>query len=350
MNADIKKPREPQIDILRGVAIVTMIAANMAPYLLQKPHPIYLRLYGTFAAPLFILLSGMMVTRGYTLKNYGFSNYLHQGLVILFIAAILDMVLYGSVPFLTVDVLYLIGLSTILLYPILRLSVKIKVIISVIIYIVTPVLQWLMKYPQDYYYVTIKGNPASLLNHSFDIFSNWISTATFPIFPWFGYVVLGSALGSLRWKVRDPRLYIGSNSIITSVILLISGSILFYLFPGPLYVRSDYSEMFYPATLGFFLTSIGVITFLFHVTDRFYNSPLLSWLRPFGESSMFIYVTHGMIIQFILAYIFGLRSFSYYFIIYLYLLVFMYATTFVLIKNRPHLKTAPLFVRIFFGA
>ena len=75
MIAGIKKPRESQIDILRGVAIVTMIAANMAPYLLQKPHSIYVRLYGTFAAPLFILLSGMMVTRGHILKKYVFPNF-----------------------------------------------------------------------------------------------------------------------------------------------------------------------------------------------------------------------------------------------------------------------------------
>lgn len=350
MNAGIKKPRESQIDIIRGVAIVTMIAANMAPYLLQKPHPIYLRLYGTFAAPLFILLSGMMVTRGYILKKYDFSKFLYRGLIILIIAALLDMALYRSVPFLTVDVLYLIGLSTILIYPILGLSAKTKLGISVIIFILTPVLQWLMKYPQDYYYITIKDNPVSLLNHLYDIFSNWISTAAFPIFPWFGYVVLGSAFGSLRWEEKEPRLFIGSNSITISVILLISGSILFYLFPGPLYVRSDYSEMFYPATLGFILTSIGVIALLFHITDRFYNSPLLYWLRPFGESSMFIYLAHGMIIQFLLAYIFGLRSFSYFFIIYLFLLAFMYGTTFILRKIRPHLKTAPLYVRIFFGA
>lgn len=46
--------RDKTIDILRGLAIFTMIAANISPYVLIEPHPFWFRLYGSFAAPLFI--------------------------------------------------------------------------------------------------------------------------------------------------------------------------------------------------------------------------------------------------------------------------------------------------------
>ncbi len=45
--------RDKKIDILRGLAIFTMIAANISPYVLIEPHPFWFRLYGSFAAPLF---------------------------------------------------------------------------------------------------------------------------------------------------------------------------------------------------------------------------------------------------------------------------------------------------------
>ena len=48
--------RDIAIDIVRGLAIFTMVAANMAAYVLAEPHPFGLRLYGTFAAPLFLSL------------------------------------------------------------------------------------------------------------------------------------------------------------------------------------------------------------------------------------------------------------------------------------------------------
>jgi uncharacterized membrane protein len=53
--------RNIAIDAIRGLAIFTMVGANMAASVAAHPHPCGLRLYGSFAAPLFILLSGMMV-------------------------------------------------------------------------------------------------------------------------------------------------------------------------------------------------------------------------------------------------------------------------------------------------
>ena len=56
------RPRSHAIDALRGAAIVTMFAANLAGPCLRPPHPMWLRIYGSFAAPTFVLLAFYEIT------------------------------------------------------------------------------------------------------------------------------------------------------------------------------------------------------------------------------------------------------------------------------------------------
>ena len=58
------KQRSHAVDALRGAAIVTMFAANLAGPCLRPPHPMWLRVYGSFAAPAFVFLAGLMTTLG----------------------------------------------------------------------------------------------------------------------------------------------------------------------------------------------------------------------------------------------------------------------------------------------
>lgn len=79
------RSRDESIDILRGLAILTMIAANTAGILLRPPHPLALRLYGTFAAPLFIAISGAMVFKSAQDKpDRTFLYFLKRGLWVCF--------------------------------------------------------------------------------------------------------------------------------------------------------------------------------------------------------------------------------------------------------------------------
>ena len=50
--------RDQAFDGMRGLAIILMIASNVAPYALAYPHPLWLRSLGSFAAPIFIFLAG----------------------------------------------------------------------------------------------------------------------------------------------------------------------------------------------------------------------------------------------------------------------------------------------------
>src|SRR5215471_9562416 len=81
--------RDVTIDVLRGLAIFLMVAANLAASSLEEPHPLWFRLYGSFAAPLFVLVSGMMVAYSTLRKGYGLRHFLARGAVVILIAVLL---------------------------------------------------------------------------------------------------------------------------------------------------------------------------------------------------------------------------------------------------------------------
>lgn len=105
------RERDYGIDALRGVAILMMLAAHLARDVLATPHPLWLRAYGSLAAPLFITLAGMMVGRTAARKHQPASYYVKWGAMIVAVAVALDVFLWGLYPFVTFDVLYLIGFS-----------------------------------------------------------------------------------------------------------------------------------------------------------------------------------------------------------------------------------------------
>src|SRR4051812_15270738 len=98
--------RDHTVDILRGIAIFTMVAANLASDVLIEPHPFLLRVYGTFAAPLFIMLAGMMVAQTQEKGRRSFPSYVLRGGLIVLVASLMDLVIWQDCPLVSFDVLY----------------------------------------------------------------------------------------------------------------------------------------------------------------------------------------------------------------------------------------------------
>ena len=102
-----------QYDILRGIAISLMLMANSAASILTVTPPFLLRLVGSFAAPLFMVLVGMMLVITKKPKP-------SRGLIIVGIGCLVDLAVWQVLPFIGFDVLYTIGISICLLaYPVL---------------------------------------------------------------------------------------------------------------------------------------------------------------------------------------------------------------------------------------
>jgi uncharacterized membrane protein len=326
------------------------MANYTAELVLPEPHPLWLRLYGTFAAPLFILLAGMMVPLTCRWKGYGFGHFLLKGFLILLTGAAIDLAIWRIYPFQTVDVLYLIGIAVPLTYFFCRLGLGWQSAIVAAIFVFTPILQKLTgytDYPTEYLLkgelTTEIGNPTSYLNH-------WLVDGWFPIFPWLGFAFMGSLLAGVRSRKEGlPSPFATTSFLGLGLLTTIAGAIVFYLWPGDLYVRAGYSEMFYPPTWGFLVTATGVILTLFAVADRTASWSALKPLRALGEASLFVYIGHQVVGQYLLSKFIAEPSLPTFVLAYLCVAAGFMALCLGLHYLRNKWPSRPYLVRFYFG-
>jgi peptidoglycan/LPS O-acetylase OafA/YrhL len=61
-------------------------------------------------------------------------------------------------------------------------------------------------------------------------------------------------------------------------------------------VRSGYSELFYPPTIGFVVTASGLFIILLILMDRTRSAFVYHPFKALGESSLFMYIVHLVLI------------------------------------------------------
>lgn len=319
--------RDSAIDILRGIAIITMIFANLMGSTLAEPHALALRAAGSFAAPLFIFLAGMMVGRGIELHGHAIGYFTRRGLFLILIAAIVcDMLIWGVVPLLNMEVLYLIGLSLPVAALMFRRSLSVQLFVVIAIFSMTPLLQSHFGYKPGVFGYFIPKNQATLDYLLSDLprflhsgyFKQIFIDGWFPVFPWIGFALLGALIGKIRWTKKRQTQFDVYPVLLGSMAFITLGLIVWINHPGALYVRLGFSELFYPPTLGYSLTAIGVIALLFWVADR--TTALIVWrpVKILGESALFLYVFHWILIDHVIdrfAQQIGLQSFLLWFLL-----------------------------------
>jgi uncharacterized membrane protein len=295
--------RDTTVDALRGLAVFTMVAANLAASVLIEPHPFWLRLYGSFAAPLFVLFSGMMVAFTSRTKHFELEHFMARGVLLVAVGALVDVLIWGIYPFTSVDVLYLISVSLPLAYLSLRLKTPFRWAVVVAIFFAAPLLQNLFGYT-DYpteFYLGEWGVQAVRVRNQTRILSHWVVDGWFPLFPWLGFSLLGVNLGETRWGGELPQPARRRLVFPLGVGVLALGGVTWRLYPGSLLVRDGYSELFYPPTPGYVLTAIGVILLLLALVD--WRPTLIAYgpLRALGEAALLMYVLHLALIEYVIA-------------------------------------------------
>ena len=306
MGQNSQNNRDDTIDIVRGAALVTMIFANLAGYILSEPHPLACRLFGTFAAPTFVLLSGMMVGRSTDEKQYPFGYFLRRGLLLAIATGlVLDLWILGLVPFVTTDILYLIAIAMPLTAALHKRFWLWRCVAIALVFGGTWLLQdtfgywkWVSYFPLFYDDGTLQP-----IGDELKLFLGWpflrevFIDGWFPVFPWVGFALLGSLFASLRWRSRLLADCSKGPVFLLAIAILLGGAAIWYRYPGPLYVRYGFSEMFYPPTLGFSITALGVVLCIFAAIDRnphlFFYHPI----RTMGRCSLAIYLLHFAIIE-----------------------------------------------------
>lgn len=292
--------RDVPVDVLRGLAITLMVGANLIPYFLEPPVPLWLRVVSSLAAPLFIFLSGMMVPLSCLTKQRTFSYFLLKGGFVVAIAALLDLFVWGFFPFVDFDVLYLIGISLPLVYLYIYLPFQARLAVFLTIILITPVLQHLTGYSGLLFQppvMAVLGGVA--LPSPVMLLVQWFVNGWFPLFPWLAVALLGAETGSYRWQGNTIIPFTRQGMMVLSGSILFLGLLFWYLIPGPGLIRAGYAELFYPPTPEFIFLVTGAIFCLFILADRLpLTSRIFDPVRAMGECSLAIYLIHTMIIAF----------------------------------------------------
>ncbi len=278
-------PRSHAVDALRGAAIVSMFAANLAGPCLMPPHPLWLRIYGSFAAPAFVFLAGLMTSLSERPSPLG--RLLKRSALLLALAAVIDFVCWRIDPFETFDVLYLLGLALPIAGLCLRLPLLWHTCLALAILAVTPWLQGQL------------GYGPLLPDHLAYPWPAWrrlLVDGWFPVFPWLGVVLLGSVGG--RFGLFNPSAR-KSLALRGSVLVALGGSA-WLMWPPTLVTRGGYSELFYPPSPQYLGVALGVVYWMLALFFWLEQRLRLTWLVVLGRASLVLYVAHVALIALVL--------------------------------------------------
>lgn len=246
------------LDALRGLAILAMMVANLQAILVPLPHPMALRVVGSVAAPLFVVISGFMVSL--TASEHSFGHSLRRGAWLIGVGIFVDLIVWGIYPAMSAEVLYLIGLAVPLVYLATRLPSWGLWGAAALVLLAPPLVQAKLGYapfPIEFYLSGVRVFPesgqTSLLTH-------WLGDGWFPVFPWVGFALFGAGL-SRGWKqggmiALKPWLLWGGLG------LAAGGIASYFLYPPQTFIRGSWSEMFYPPTIQYEAAALGAVSLL----------------------------------------------------------------------------------------
>ena len=332
-----------------------MLCANSAAESLRSPytndhglpHSFLIRIYGSFAAPIFVFLAGFMV--GIGTEKHPPVYFLKRALEILVVAALIDFFIWRIIPGTTFDVLYLTAFGIFITSLLLRANVSVRVIAMLICFALGPILQHFFGYREgvdEFQRFPTADAPNPVVSGTAWWFRSWLIDGWFPVFPWLGFTIAGSlvyshgAFFSTKWKMFFP---LG--------ILFFLGGITWLYFHRPIADREGYSELFYPPGIAYLCAASGAITIGVTMMQFLHPKKGLQLLRYLGSCSLFIYITHSAIIAFVLDNYFTdypLPKFLLLYACFAAAMIFLAWVLFVL-KHKPSWKKVPKPVRFIFG-
>lgn len=230
-----------EIDFVRGIAIILMITLHLFDdlfFLKMFHYELNWNLWffwQRITAALFLMLVGVSLTLSrcnaekfsFGKERGLFKKYLKRGFTIFCLGLIITLVtkIYLKEGFIIFGVLHFIGTAIILSYPFLTLRFW-NLILGVIVISIGSYLRGLkFSFPWLLW--------AGLMPANFD------SVDYFPVFPWFGLVLLGLSVGNIMYSKngRNFKLYDFSNfPAVKFLCYLGKNSLLIYLIHQPVFI------------------------------------------------------------------------------------------------------------------
>jgi uncharacterized membrane protein len=269
--------RDIGIDALRGFAVVTMIGANMVPYSINEPYPFWLRVFASLAAPTFVLLAGFMVGHAAVGRPRSMTHRLKRAAELLLVAALVDHLIWGTAPFSTFDILYLIAFVLPITHAAQRLPRAAVLALAALVFVGTRPLQHHLGYGREVSDPLLDRLQALMVD-------GW-----FPVFPWLGIGLVGSVVGALR---RQRPELVARQLPRVALVCLTAGIVRWWHARPMLPTRQGYAELFYPPSLAFTLTALGAALCLLGLMFRVQHVAVCRVLAVYGRASLLIYVLH----------------------------------------------------------
>ena len=271
--------RDDTIDRLRGLSILIMFYAHLIPHYSDSGTILFFfeRIISSVAAPVFLFLVGYNFNSSQSFKRLS-----KRIVIILFFAALIDLLIWNIYPFYSFDVLYLIGFSLLFLFT-LRNIQKIWKWLIVMFLIVSPLII-------DFFILYSNHLEEPYLNEEFNLSSipyNFFVNGWFPFFPWILFPLVGLLFKKIninKWPFR----------IITLIFLLFS---IYFLSFVDFETRTFAIEIFYPANLTYLFFALSYVLFIWVNRGVFEFNPF-KFLSVLGKTSFFLYALHLSIYRF----------------------------------------------------
>ena len=215
-----------EIDLARGIAVLLMIAYHFAFDIFFPSPNIYL--FAIPIASLFILISGICLHLSYS-RRRSFYRFLRRGIKLIILASMITLLsfLFLKKGFIVFGILHFFGLTSFLIYPFLKyFENKLVHLLLGISIILVGIWIWNLEFEFSY-----------LLWLGF-IPKNFFSFDYFPLFPWFGVLLLGVFLGKAFYPngERSFKINLPSLEIIKVLSFLGKHSLVIYFIHQPIII------------------------------------------------------------------------------------------------------------------
>lgn len=293
-----------QLDALRGFAVILMVQQHLISWLWEKnwvsysitfpEYPVMLSLnfLGNFAAPFFLILAGtgsaILSEKSVIKKN----EFIKRGLFIIFSGYLLNILSPHWFSPGSWYILHTIGIGMILSPLFVKLKISYLISLSICIIAAAPLIQTILNTP-----LNIGNNFMNDIERIGGIIRLIIAEGHFPMFPWFGFFIIGIICGI--WLKKERLL----NILLSSVFSMALGICLalcynygfFFATGGPFFRFFVYTPFIYPAHLSFVLMLLSVslmIYLLFYSCFRWNDAVLSRVLGSTGRLSLTWFFVH----------------------------------------------------------